>query len=124
MARVHASPTGITDVMPGAADANPYDGVEAGKLNLWTYDHYHASTYGYYLEALVVFGRLTGRDPRSLGDNECSAYELGMARAEVKALQQAAFDQLAASGTIQPAPLVLPKPVNPERCAPLRTTVP
>ena len=23
----------------------------------------------------MVFGRLTGLDPRSLGDNECSAYE-------------------------------------------------
>ncbi len=42
--------------------SDPYDGIEAGKLNLWTYDHYHASTYGYYLEALVVFGSLTGRD--------------------------------------------------------------
>ena len=79
----------------GVADANPYDGIEAGKLNLWTYDSYHASTHGYYLQALVIFGTLTGKDPRSLGDNECSAYELGMSRAEVRALQQVAFDQLA-----------------------------
>ena len=48
----------------GVADANPYDGIDAGKVNLWTYDGYHASTYGYYLEALVVFGSITGRDPR------------------------------------------------------------
>ena len=48
----------------GVADPNPYDGIEAGKINLWTNDHYHASTHGYYLEALVVFGGLTGRDPR------------------------------------------------------------
>ncbi len=100
----------------GVADANPYDGVEAGRINLWTYDHYHASAHGYYLEALVVFGGVTGRDPRSLGENECSAYELGLSRAEVKALQQVAFDQLASAGTIAPAPLVLPRPVNPERC--------
>ena len=80
----------------GVADPNPYDGIEAGKLNLWTYDHYHASTHGYYLEALVIFGNVTGRDPRSLGDNECSAYELGLSRPEAKALQQVAFDQLAA----------------------------
>jgi hypothetical protein len=100
----------------GVADPNPYDGVEAGKLNLWTYDHYHASTHGYYLEALVIFGRLTGRDPRSLGENECAAYELGLPRTDVKTLQQVAFDQLAAEGPIAPAPLVLPKPVNPERC--------
>ncbi len=79
----------------GVADPNPYDGILPGRVNLWTYDHYHASTHGYYLEALVVFGRLTGRDPRSLGENECSGYELGLPRNEIKALQQVAFDQLA-----------------------------
>jgi hypothetical protein len=100
----------------GVADPNPYDGIAAGRVNLWTYDHYHASTHGYYLEALVVFGRLTGRDPRSLGENECSGFELGLPRTEVRALQQVAFDQLAAAGGILPAPLVLPKPVAPERC--------
>ena len=82
----------------GVADPNPYDGIEAGKLNLWTYDSYHASAYGYYLEALVIFGSLTGRDPRSLGENECSAYELGFRAPQVKALQQVAFDQLASTG--------------------------
>lgn len=99
----------------GVADTNPYDGIEAGKLNLWTYDNYHASTYGYYLEALVVFGSVTGRDPRSLGDNECSGFELGLSTAEVKKLQQVAFDQLKDSG-LTPNPLVLPKPASPERC--------
>jgi hypothetical protein len=103
-------------IQGGVADPNPYDGIEAGKLNLWTYDHYHASTHGYYLEALVIFGDLTRRDPRSLGDNECSAYELGLSRPEVKALQQVAFDQLASTGTVTSDPLVLPKPVTPERC--------
>jgi hypothetical protein len=99
----------------GVADPNPYDGMEAGKVNLWTYDHYHASTHGYYLEALVIFGSLTGRDPRSLGENECSAYELGLARSEVKALQQVAFDQLGTAVTS--APLVMPGPVSPKRCS-------
>jgi hypothetical protein len=83
----------------GVADANPYDGIEAEKLNLWTYDHYHASVAGSYLEALVVFGGLTGRDPRSLGDVECSAFELGLSRAQARALQQVAFDQLVSHGT-------------------------
>ncbi|MEO7209225.1 MAG: PEP-CTERM sorting domain-containing protein [Steroidobacteraceae bacterium] len=32
----------------GVADTNPYDGIDAGKVNLWTYDSYHASTYGDY----------------------------------------------------------------------------
>ena len=103
-------------IQRGVADPNPYDGIDPGKLNLWTYDHYHASAHGYYLEALVIFGSLTGRDPRSLGDNECSAYELGFSREHVKALQQIAYDELAAAETVTAAPLVLPKPVNPERC--------
>ena len=122
-----AGPAGVKAVIPvgeaftramqtGIADPNPYDGIEAGKLNLWTYDNYHASTHGYYLEALVIFGSVTGRDPRSLGQNECSAYELGISRAEAKALQQVAFDQLAGAGAVTAAPLVLAKPVNPERC--------
>jgi hypothetical protein len=84
----------------GLADPNPYDGIDAGKLDLWTYDHYHASTHGYYLEALVIFGRLTGRDPRSLGELECSAFELGLSRAQARALQQVAFDELAAGGGV------------------------
>jgi hypothetical protein len=98
----------------GVADPNPYDGIEFGKINLWTHDHYHASIYGYYLEALVVFGSLTGRDPRSLGDNECSAYELGMTRPQVRALQQIAFEQLGSS--VAPAPAVTPAAGNPKRC--------
>jgi len=106
-------------IQAGVADSNPYDGIDAGKLNLWTYDHYHGSAHGYYLEALVIFGALTGRDPRSLGDNECSAYELGFARPQVKALQQVAFDQLASAGGMKPAPLVPEKQgaAAPARCA-------
>ena len=106
----------VRAMQTGVADTNPYDGIDAGKFNLWTYDNYHASTYGSYLEALVLFGSITGRDPRSLGDNECSAYELGLSRAEAKTLQQVAFDQLAHTGTVKAAPLVLAKGVNPERC--------
>jgi hypothetical protein len=100
----------------GLADPNPYDGIDAGKLDLWTYDHYHASTYGYYLEALVIFGRITGRDPRSLGDRECSAFELGLSRADASALQQVAFDELAASGSVAPMPAAPLADGNPQRC--------
>jgi len=78
----------------GLADANPYDGIDPGKIDLWTDDHYHASTYGYYLEALIVFGRVTGRDPRSLGGDERAARELGLASDRVVRLQQVAFDEL------------------------------
>jgi hypothetical protein len=103
----------------GVADPNPYDGIEAGKLDLWTTDHYHASTAGYYLEALVVFGTLTGRDPRALGDGECSGFELGMDRPQVKALQQVAFDELTAAGAVKPAaPAASTAPAG--RCPPAR----
>jgi hypothetical protein len=85
-------------IRTGVADPNPYDGIDAGKIDLWTYDHYHASTYGYYLEALVVFGNVTGVDPRALGRGECSGFELGMSSDQVEALQQVAHDELAAAG--------------------------
>lgn len=104
----------------GIADSNPYDGIDFDKIDLWTFDHYHASHYGYYLEALVVFGNLTGLDPRSLGENECSAFELGMSRSQINGLQLAAYEQLASEGKVMPAPLILPKPVSPERCVAAR----
>lgn len=80
----------------GVADPNPYDGVAYGQLDLWTYDHYHPSTYGYYLEALMIFGDLTGLDPRSLGKDERAAFELGLSPAQATALQKVAFDELTA----------------------------
>lgn len=80
----------------GVADPNPYDGLEAGKINLWAPDNYHASAYGYYLEALTIFGQVTGRDPRALGADERVAKDLGIAPAIAAALQRAAAEQLAA----------------------------
>ncbi len=109
----------IRAMQAGVADANPYDGIDAGKVDLWTYDHYHASTYGYYLETLVVFGGVTGLDPRSLGENECSGYELGLSRPQVGALEQVAFDQLAAGGA-KLVPMKPAKPAEPARCGPQR----
>lgn len=82
----------------GVADPNPYDGVAFGQLDLWAYDQYHASTAGYYLEALTVFGRVTGRDPRTLGANERAADELGLSNAQATALQRIAFETLQAEG--------------------------
>jgi hypothetical protein len=52
----------------------------------------------------MVFGRVTGRDPRSLGADECSGMELGLSRDQVNQLQQIAFDELAAAGPIAPNP--------------------
>jgi metallo-beta-lactamase class B len=80
----------------GVADPNPYDGVDFGKVSLWTHDYYHGSTHGYYLEALVIFGDLTGLDPRALGKDERAAHELGISQAQAVALQQVAYDELMA----------------------------
>lgn len=84
-------------IAAGIADANPYDGITAGQIDLWTYDHYHASAYGYYLEALIVFGRVTGIDPTTLGAKERAADDLGLDPRLVPILQTIARDQLAAS---------------------------
>jgi hypothetical protein len=90
----------------GVADVDPYDGIDAGKLDLWTYDGYHASVYGSYLEALMVFGGVTQLDPRVLGVGECSGFELGLSSAQVGSLEQVAFDQLAAEGLVKPSPSI------------------
>ena len=130
-AKAQAETPGMKPVIPvgdawiramhaNVADPNPYDGIDAGKLDLWTYDHYHASTYGYYLEALVVFGSVTGRDPRSLGDGECSGYELGLSREQVATLEQVAFDQLAIASPVKAAPAKPGPAGHPERCAAAR----
>jgi hypothetical protein len=79
-------------IASGIADANPYDGIDAGKIDLWADDHYHASTAGYYLEALTVFARVTARDPRKLGPRESAARELGLAPALASDLQRVAYE--------------------------------
>jgi hypothetical protein len=69
----------------------PYDGIDFGKVNLWAYDHYHASTFGYYLEALTVFIDVTGKDPRAFGAHEEAADELGISPKNAVRLQQVAW---------------------------------
>jgi hypothetical protein len=83
-------------IASGLADDNPLDGIAPGKVNLWAPDAYHASVYGYYLEALTIFGNITGRDPRSLGASEYVAKDLGISPAIAASLQQVAAAQLAA----------------------------
>ncbi|WP_260597570.1 PEP-CTERM sorting domain-containing protein [Sphingomonas endolithica] len=105
--RARAAVPGVRGVLPvgqawnrafasRVADPDPYDGTTFGEMNLWAYDQYHASTYGYYLEALVVFGRIAGIDPRTLGKDETAADELGLSGEEATALQRIAAEQLAA----------------------------
>jgi hypothetical protein len=76
----------------GIADPDPYDGVTRGQIDLWATDHYHASTYGYYLEALTVFAAVTRSDPRKLGPNERAAHDLHIQPREARLLQDVAFD--------------------------------
>ena len=78
-------------IASGIADANPYDGIAPGTVNLWASDSYHASTAGYYLEALTIFSRVTGRDPRRLGRDESAARELGLQPDLAERLQQVAY---------------------------------
>ena len=88
----------------GVADPNPYDGLTFGQVDLWGWDQYHASAAGYYLSALVIFGAVTGRDPRSLGEREVAAYELGLSPAQATGLQSVAYEQLRAEGLLTDAP--------------------
>jgi hypothetical protein len=80
----------------GLATPNPYKGEGPGQIDLWAFDNYHASAFGYYLEALVEFGAITGKDPLSLGPRETAAQELGISPVQATALQQIAHDQLGA----------------------------
>lgn len=84
-------------IAAGVADPNPYDGVAYGQLDFWAYDHYHASVAGYYLEALTVFGKVTGVDPRTLGAKERGAEELGLSNDQAVSLQRIAWETLAAT---------------------------
>lgn len=78
----------------GIADPNPYDGRDFGKIDLWSYDQYHASAEGSYLEALVVFSRITGYDVRKFGAGEQAARELGIEPEMARRLQQVAMAEL------------------------------
>jgi hypothetical protein len=67
-------------------------------LNLWWIDYLHASKYGSYLSALVIFGTVTGIDPWSFGANEQAAADLGISRLDAMKLQQVASEQLSIAG--------------------------
>jgi hypothetical protein len=94
----------------GFADPNPFDGITRGQVDLWTFDDYHGSTFGYYLEALADFGAITELDPRSLGAHERSAYELGISTDQAVTMQKIAYEQLVADGhkNLKPFP---PQPI-------------
>jgi len=84
----------------GVADSNPYDDMGASKMNLWAYDSYHASSYGYYLEAALDFGKVTGKDPMMLAPKgkDHVAEDLGISPTQQQQLLKLAHDALQASG--------------------------
>ena len=75
----------------GLAERNPFK-PEQGKINLWGADSYHPSIYGAYLNALVLFETITGKDPRQLGEKERAAAALGIEPAMAVVLQKLAFE--------------------------------
>ena len=91
---VNAGDAALRAVQEGVADRNPYDGIEPGQLNLWGPDSYHFGPWGSYLEALVIFGKLTGRDPQSLGADSRAGRDLGLTPAQVEAAQRIAAREL------------------------------
>lgn len=95
--RARVAPVGLAfnrAVQDGVADGDPYDGIDPGRLNLWAADNYHGSKYGYYLDALTIFGSVTRYDPRRLGAGEMAARDLGITAEQAVALQGVAAHQL------------------------------
>ena len=76
----------------GVAMRNPY-APTAGQLNLWD-SYFHASKWGSYLNACVLFFQITGIDPRTLGAQEQAAADLGIAPADAGNLQRIAYEQV------------------------------
>lgn len=87
-------------MVAGLADANPYDGITAGQINLWAADSYHASSRGSYLSALTQFATITGYDPRQLGGNEAVAAHFGLAPGVASQLQTIAHDRALLSAAV------------------------
>ncbi len=102
-------------IAAGVATRNPY-APDPGKVNLWGPDHYHPSKWGCYLSACVLFGEITGTDPRTLGSTEQAALALGIAPADAVSLQRVAYEQVLAA---RPPAFVGPKPGSkPAPCQP------
>lgn len=97
---------------PGFAIRNPYTQLGQG-VNLWGVDHYHPSRYGAYLNALVIFGKVTQIDPLTRDTANQVGGELGLGPSESLALRQTAHDQLVASGVVFSRP-VAPRPPLPK----------
>jgi hypothetical protein len=107
----------VTAMHLGLAESNPYLANEpAGAIDLWDSDPllaccttpvgYHPSVYGDYLNALVLFGQITGIDPELLvsefdpNNTNSAAFALGISPLIAQELAIAAERTLAAQGAI------------------------
>jgi hypothetical protein len=98
----HANASGVVEIglawnraiASKVAGSNPYLGMPSSQINLWSWDNFHPSDYGYYLEALMLFGKITGKDPLLLGEDETVAEDLGFSKSQAVALQRVAHEQL------------------------------
>ncbi|MGI4874814.1 MAG: T9SS type A sorting domain-containing protein [Janthinobacterium lividum] len=82
----------LSAIKNGVAMRNPY--TPDSKINLWAVDYYHPSKWGSYLNACILFYKLTGVDPRTLGGTEQAAVALGITSADAVALQLVAYQQV------------------------------
>ena len=94
----------------GFADPDPYDGITPGQVDLWAPEGYHASVFGYYLEALMFFGDLTKRDPTVIGYDQV-ARDLGIDATQARTLQRLASEALKGPPLTGPA-LAVPLPAT------------
>ncbi|PJA60420.1 MAG: hypothetical protein CO163_03885 [Rhodobacterales bacterium CG_4_9_14_3_um_filter_71_31] len=81
------------------------DALTDGLIDLWFDDGTHASKFGSYLSALVLFGTLTDLDPARFGAGEKAAADLGIDPFSARILQRVASDQL---GFTAVAPVPVP----------------
>ncbi|MET4106106.1 T9SS type A sorting domain-containing protein [Hymenobacter sp. UYP22] len=95
-------------ITAGVAIRNPYT-PDASKINLWASDQVHASKWGSYLSALVLFQQLTNVDPRTLGANEQAAADLGITPTDAVTLQQIAYQQVTSPTTATAKPAAAPE---------------
>jgi uncharacterized repeat protein (TIGR02543 family) len=83
-------------IKAGLAMADPY-APTPGLIDLWAADNVHASKWGSYLSACVLFYQITGVDPRSFGNTEQAALALGISAADMVNLQRMAYEQVQAA---------------------------
>jgi hypothetical protein len=98
-------------VQSGVATRNMWapDAKTDGLIDLWHADGLHASKYGSYLSALVLYGTLTGLDPAEFGPDEQAARDMRIGSREARQLQRVASDRL---GFVAPPPTPVPLPAT------------